>query len=90
MYSGDAIKRSSVAILSTEAKVVATSEACSEIVLLERLLQKLTVLKQRPILKIDNVAAIHLDEDPESHRRRKHIITRNFFLRELVSRASCM
>lgn len=78
-------KQSSVAISSTEAEIVAASEACREIVWLKRLLEEITTLKSVPVLKIDNEATTRLAENPENHRRTKHIKIRHFFIRELVA-----
>lgn len=78
-------KQTSVAISSTEAEVVAASEACREIVWLKRLLKEMTSLKTEPVLYIDNEAATRLAQNPENHRRTKHVQTRHFFIRELVS-----
>lgn len=78
-------RQQSVAISTTEAEVVAASEAARECVWLTRLIGSLVHLKGLPTLQVDNEAAIKLAENPEFHRRTKHIRTRHFFVRELVT-----
>ena len=89
MYTGGAISwysqlQTSVAISTTEAELVAASEAAREMVWLKRLFEEITTLKSVPILWVDNEAAIKLTQNPEYHRRTKHIHIRHFFVRELV------
>jgi len=38
-----------------------------------------------PEIQVDNEAAIRLVQNPEYHRRTKHILTRHFFVREKVT-----
>ncbi|KAG5877639.1 hypothetical protein JTB14_038317 [Gonioctena quinquepunctata] len=87
MYADGAIswysqRQTSVAISTTEAEIVAASEAVREIVWLKRLFDEIIVLRAVPTLMVDNEAAIKLAENPEYHRSTKHI--RHFFVRELV------
>ncbi|KAG5861007.1 hypothetical protein JTB14_015716 [Gonioctena quinquepunctata] len=89
MYADGAIswysqRQTSVAISTTEAEIVAASEAAREIVWLKRLFDEIIVLRAVPTLMVDNEAAIKLAENPEYHRRTKHIHIRHFFVRELV------
>lgn len=72
MYAGGVIswasrKQSSVAISSTEAELVAASEAAREIVWLKRLFNEITKLEV-PTLQVDNSAAIKLSQNPELQR----------------------
>ncbi|KAM3964295.1 uncharacterized protein ACR2FA_001787 [Aphomia sociella] len=90
MYAGGAVswmsqRQTSVAISTTEAEVVAASEAARECIWLCRVLSQLTVLEYPPILQVDNEAAVRLAENPEFHKRTKHIRIRHFFVRELVT-----
>ncbi|CAA9994716.1 unnamed protein product [Nesidiocoris tenuis] len=90
LYAGGAVswisqRQCSVAISTTEAEVVAASEGAREMIWLKRLVAELTELKQTPVLYVDNEAAIRLAQNPEYHKRTKHIKTRHFFVRELVS-----
>ncbi|KAG5862532.1 hypothetical protein JTB14_022769 [Gonioctena quinquepunctata] len=89
MYADGAIswysqRQTSVAISTTEAEIVAASEAAREIVWLKRLFEEIIVLRAVPTLMVDNEAAIKLAENPEYHRRTKHIHIRHFFVHELV------
>lgn len=89
LYAGGAVswlsqRQSSVAISTTEAEIVAASEAAKELVWLKRLYEEVIELKSIPILNVDNEAAIRLARNPEFHRRTKHIRIRHFFVRELV------
>ncbi|KAG5868268.1 hypothetical protein JTB14_028507 [Gonioctena quinquepunctata] len=89
MYADGAIswysqRQTSVAISTTEAEIVAASEATREIVWLKRLFEEIIVLRAVPTLMVDNEAAMKLAENPEYHRRTKHIHIRHFFVRELV------
>lgn len=77
-------RQTSVAISTTEAEVVAASEAARELIWLKRLLDELTDLTKIPVLFVDNEAAIKLAKNPEYHRRTKHIRLRHFFVREVV------
>ena len=93
IYSGGAIswlsqRQSSVAISITEAEIVAASEAAREVVWLKRLLNELVALDGVPEIQIDNEAAIRLAQNPEYHRRTKHIQTRLQVARWLTGRAS--
>ena len=38
-----------------------------------------------PVLQVDNSAAVKLAQNPEFHRRTKHIDMKNFFIREKVT-----
>ncbi|BET01094.1 Reverse transcriptase (RNA-dependent DNA polymerase) [Nesidiocoris tenuis] len=90
VYAGGAIswisqRQCSVAISTTEAEVVAASEGAREIIWLKRLFEDLIDLQSTPVLFVDNEAAIRLSQNPEFHRRTKHIRIRHFFVRELVT-----
>ena len=89
MYSGGAVswssqRQSSVAISTTEAEIVAASECAKELVWLKTLFEGIVQLKDLPVLMVDNEAAIKLAQNPEFHKRTKHIRIRHFFVRELV------
>jgi hypothetical protein len=90
IYAGGALswlsqRQASVAISTTEAEVVAASEAARECVWLKRLLTEIGGLQQVPLLHVDNSAAVKLAQNPEVHRRTKHIRLRHFFVREQVT-----
>lgn len=91
MYAGGPIswisqRQQSVALSTTEAELVAASEATREIVWIRRLLEELSIKQDDPILYVDNEAAIKLAKNPEFHKRTKHIRIRHFFVREIVQK----
>ncbi|PNF28358.1 hypothetical protein B7P43_G17909 [Cryptotermes secundus] len=77
-------RQCSVAISSTEAELVAASEATREVLWLSRLFKEITNVNEVPILQVDNDAAIRLAQDPILHGRTKHIERRHFFIHEKV------
>ncbi|BES89629.1 Reverse transcriptase (RNA-dependent DNA polymerase) [Nesidiocoris tenuis] len=90
LYAGGAVTwlsqlQATVSISTTEAEIVAASEAGREIAWLKRFLSELVDIKAIPELQVDNEAAVRLAENPEFHRRTKHIRVRHFFIRELVN-----
>jgi hypothetical protein len=74
-----------VATSTTEAEIVAATEAAKEIIWLTRLFRQIRPLKLLPILQVDNSAAVKLAENPEFHKRTKHIAIKHFFVREKVA-----
>lgn len=89
LYAGGAVSwlsqlQTTVAISTTEAELVAASEATREAIWLKRLVNDIIELNEIPELKVDNEAAIRLAHNPEYHRRTKHIRIRHFFVREKV------
>ncbi|KAF7265237.1 hypothetical protein GWI33_021345 [Rhynchophorus ferrugineus] len=70
---------------TTEAELVAANESVKEIVWLNRLFRRIARVQDVPILKIDNSAAIRLAQNPEFHRRTKHISNKHFFIREQLA-----
>ncbi|BES91891.1 Hydra magnipapillata [Nesidiocoris tenuis] len=77
--------QSTVSISTTEAEITAASEAARELIWLKRLFEEVLEIELKPVVKIDNEAAIKLARNPENHKRTKHIRIRHFFVRELVS-----
>lgn len=89
-YAGGAIswlsqRQAMVATSTTEAEIIAATEATKEIIWLTRLFKNIVKLKHIPVLQVDNTAAIRLAQNPEFHRRTKHIAIKNFFVREKVT-----
>mgnify|MGYP003481444930 FL=1 len=76
-------RQASVSISTTEAEIIASSEAARELVWLKRLFSEMTKIN-RSKLFIDNEAAVKITQNPEMHRRTKHIETRHFYVRECV------
>jgi len=78
-------KQKSVALSSTEAEIMAASEAAKEAVHLTEFISELdSPLKKPMALYVDNKGAIDLAYNSEHHDRSKHIARRHFFVRELV------
>ncbi|GBM32731.1 Copia protein, partial [Araneus ventricosus] len=89
LYSGGAIswfiqRQSVVATTTTESEIIATNKCCREIIWLKRLFSSVTKLDGIPVLQVDNTAAIRLAQNPEFHRRTKHMSIKHFFIREKV------
>jgi len=78
-------KQPTIALSSTEAEVVAASEAAKEAVCLRNFLQELGEQDEAPTqLALDNQSAIAVSYNPELHSRMKHVARRHFFVRECV------
>lgn len=78
-------RQAMVATSTTEAEIVAANEATKEIIWMKRLFLQITILKELPILQVDNSAAVRLAQNPEFHRRTKHIAIKHFFIREKIN-----
>jgi len=78
-------KQPVVALSSTEAEYIGTSEATREAIWLQRLLHELTQ-SDKPtnpqLLFVDNQGAIKLTENPRFHERTKHIDIKYHFVRQ--------
>ncbi|GFX51725.1 retrovirus-related Pol polyprotein from transposon TNT 1-94 [Trichonephila clavipes] len=89
IYAGGAIswrsqRQAVVATSTTEAEVIAASEAAKEVIWFCRLIQGIVNLREIPTLQVDNRAAVKLSHNPEYHRRTKHIEIKHFFVHEKV------
>jgi len=71
-------------LATTEAEYVAASTAAKELVWLRNIVNEFKPGSQARLL-MDNQAAIRLANNPEQHRRTKHIAVRYHYIRELVS-----
>jgi hypothetical protein len=80
-------QQTSVALSTTEAEYVAATEACKELIWLNRLMKDLSILSTLPppVLYIDNQAALSLARNPSHHSRTKHIDVRYHFIRTEVA-----
>lgn len=88
-YAGGAIswlsqRQPMVATSTTEAEIVAATEASKEIIWLSRLFSEVKKLENIPVLQVDNSAAVRLAQNPEFHKRTKHNAIKHFFVREKV------
>jgi transposase InsO family protein len=89
-YAGGAISWMSqrqpvVATSTTEAEIIAANEGAKEAIWLSRLFRGIIQLRDVPIIQVDNSAAVRLAQNPEFHRRTKHISIKHFFIREKVT-----
>jgi hypothetical protein len=75
-------RQTCVALSTTEAKFIATTEAAKEAVWLQRLLTELGRPQRTTQLRCDNQGAIALVKNPVFHQRTKHMDIRFFFIRE--------
>ncbi len=92
LYNGGAIswrsnKQPIIALTSTEAEYIATSDSSQELIWLRSLLSELSFPITRPtLLCCDNKSALDLAANPDMfHARTKHIDIRYHFIRELVA-----
>ena len=74
-----------VATSTTEAELIAASEASKEVIWLKRLYAETSGFNQVPVSDVDNSAAVRLAQKPEFHKRTKHITLKHFFVREKVN-----
>jgi len=78
-------KQEVVALSSTEAEYIALCAGAKEACWLRKFAEDLGVTQTAPTeIKVDNTSAIRLVENPEFHKRTKHIDIRYHFTRELV------
>ena len=78
-------KRNSCMVTSsTEAEIVAASEATKEIKWLDQVLSLMGKTLKPHLLNIDNTSALKLGDHPVHHSDTKHIDVRNLFVREAV------
>ena len=90
MYGGGAVSWKSqlqrtIALSTTEAEIMAASEAAKELIWLNTIIQETLRIVRKPTLYIDNASAIKLAKNPEFHARSKHINVRFLFVREKFS-----
>jgi hypothetical protein len=78
-------KQNMVTLSSTEAELVAVTEAAKDTVWLIRLLQDMGLELQTPIgISCDNQATVKLCYNPGQHSRTKHIEVRQYYVREQI------
>ncbi|KAH0642979.1 hypothetical protein KY289_033953 [Solanum tuberosum] len=92
-FSGGAISWQSklqkcVALFTTEAKYIATTEAGNEMIWLKRFLQELGLQQMEYVVYCDNQSAIDLIKNSMYHARTKHIDVRHYWFREEVESES--
>ena len=78
-------KQASVALSTCEAEYMAQAQTAQEAIWLKGFLQELDLLQPGPTtIFADNRGAIKLAENPEFHKRTKHIKIKYHFIRELI------
>ena len=73
-----------VALSTTEAEYMATTEACKELLWMKRFLQELGFMQKRYVVLCDNESAIHLAKNSMYHKRTKHIDVRYHWIRDCL------
>lgn len=77
-------RQKTVALSTTEAEFMAICDGAKEAIWLRQLLTDIDFEQRGPTtLRVDNLSAIRLVQNPELHHRTKHIDVRLFFVREL-------
>ena len=75
-----------IAMSSTEAEIIAASQAALEIVFLRKLLKEMGVDMSDPtVLRVDNSGAVELSKHRKSCNRSRHVLRRYLKVRELVA-----
>ena len=75
-----------IALSSTEAEIMAASEAAAETVYVRRMLRELGVDMDEPtVIHVDNSGAVELAKDRKSCHRSRHVLRRYFFVREAMA-----
>ena len=90
LYCGAAVgygskRQQSIALSSTEAEIMAASQAAAEIMYFRGILHELGRELDPTILYVDNQGAIELSRDMKSCKRSRHIERRYLKIRELVA-----
>jgi hypothetical protein len=82
LVSWSSKKQNSVALSTTEAKYIASSSCCAQILWMKAILNDFGIkFKQVPLL-CDNESVMKLTNNPVQHVRTKHIDVRHHFIRD--------
>ncbi|XP_062088866.1 secreted RxLR effector protein 161-like [Humulus lupulus] len=76
--------QSVVALSTTEAQFMATTEAFKEAVWLQGIMQELKQIKHSTIIYSDSQSSIHFCKNPVYHEKSKHIDIRLYWIREKI------
>ncbi|KAJ4721959.1 Retrovirus-related Pol polyprotein from transposon TNT 1-94 [Melia azedarach] len=74
-----------VALSTTEAEFIATTESCKELLWMKKFLRELNFEQKRYVLLCDNQSAIHLGKNSSFHSRSKHIDIRYHWIRDVLN-----
>jgi hypothetical protein len=82
----DKKKKSSVSLSTTEAKYIATTSCCTQVVWMKKTLTDIQVEYDEPIpIYCDNTSTISISKNLVMHSKTKHIQIKYHFLREQVA-----
>ncbi|XP_062080853.1 secreted RxLR effector protein 161-like [Humulus lupulus] len=73
-----------VALSTTEAEFMATTEAFKEAVWIKGLLKEIQMFEDKTVIYSDSQSAIYLSKNPVYHERSKHIDIRMFWIRDKI------
>lgn len=73
-----------VALSTTEAEYIAATEACKEMLWMQRFLGELGIKQDKYVLHCDSQSAIHLVKNPAFHSRTKHIDLKYHWIRQVL------
>ncbi|KAH9714593.1 hypothetical protein KPL71_020713 [Citrus sinensis] len=73
-----------VALSTTEAEYMASTQACKEAIWIQRLLEELGHKQEKISVFCDSQSALHIARNPAFHSRTKHIGVQYHFVREVV------
>ena len=77
-------KQNSISLSTVEAKYIATSNYCTQLLWMQKLLHDYGICQEHLTIYCDNTSAINISKNPVQHSRTKHIEIRHHFIRELV------
>jgi hypothetical protein len=79
-------RQPTIALSTTEAEYMASSQATKEAIWMTKLMKELGYMKEKKamVIQCDNQGAISLTKNPTQHARTKHIDVQHHFVRERV------
>jgi hypothetical protein len=77
-----------VALSTTEAEYMTTTQACKEAIWMKKLMEELRHKQEKIPLYCDSQSALHIARNPAFHSRTKHIDVQYHFVREVVEGGS--
>lgn len=77
-----------VALSTTEAEYMEATQACKEVIWIQRLLEELRYKQPKIIVYCDNQSSLHIARNPAFHSKTKHIGVQYHFVREVVEEGS--
>ncbi len=69
---------------TTEAEYIAVTEACKEVLWLQKFLHELDLEQEKYTLYCDSQSAIHLSKNSTFHAKSKHIVVRYHWIRDVL------